>query len=199
MSCAALLAIFTWLPSPAWADSAALVAAMEVPTDDLLIAQIIGLPEAHGVRENLGALRPTAGERFAVLSTGPLSAFSQPGQDMGRHSELDDEVVFILQLRPPPGARALQFDFFFLSAELSEFVGSAYNDTFSAEVSGPAWSGDAARDSHNNPISINNVFFDVTESINLIGSGFGLGVGGGTGWLTATIPAQTGAPLTLLG
>jgi len=183
--------------SPAHADSAPLVEAMEVPSADLIMAQVVGLPPGHAVRANLGALRPTAGSSFAILSTGAVGQPPQGGVDMGRGGPQDDEVVFILQLRPPPSAKALQFDFFFLSAEYPEFVGSSYNDLFSAEVSGPAWSGDAARDHNDNPISINNVFFEVTSFAPLMGTGFGFGVGGGTGWLTATIPAAPGEPLTL--
>lgn len=192
-----MLAVSLLFLCAAHGDTDRMLDALDIPSGERLQAQVRGPAAAHGVRGNIGVVKPTAGADFVVLSTGTIGSMTQPGKDLTPSGEDGDSVVLSLQLLPPPGAQTLLFDFFFLSAEYPEFVGSSYNDIFSAEVSGSAWSGEAAKDAQGNPVSVNNVFFDVTRPLQLMGTGFGFGVGGGTGWLTATIPVASQQPVTL--
>ena len=133
-----------------------------------------------------------------------------------------DPVELNLTLQAPTNARSLSFRFYFMSAEYPEWVGSEFNDKFLAVVHSKAVGGgkptNVTFDARKNPITVNVGFFSVCESApicngsrknacgrsvaDLAGSGFeaddGLGpAGGGTGWLTTTVPVEPGETLTL--
>ena len=63
-----------------------------------------------------------------------------------------------------------------------------YNDTFEANITGSAFTGNAAIDSIGNMVNVNSAFFTVTSPQDLQNTGFGNGDGGGTGWLTILVP-----------
>lgn len=170
-----------------------------VPSADIVSAVLKGNKAASDVLTSLGILTPQEGADFAYLSTGRVGQSPEPGQDlppMGRPQ--GDRSTVTLTLTVPSNANSFAFDFYFLSAEYPEFVGSPYNDEFVAEVTGSAWSGNAALDSAGNAISVNSALFSVTQSSQLSGTGFDNGVGGGTGWLTVVVPATPGDSLTLV-
>jgi hypothetical protein len=91
----------------------------------------------------------------------------------------------------------MMFDFYFLSAEYPEFVGTQYNDKFEANITGSAYSGNAATDSMGNLVDVNSAFFTVVQSADLTGTGFENGVGGGTGWLTMIVPVDPSDVVTI--
>ena len=170
--------------------------AMDVPTADLISAALTSPPAAAGESTSLGVITPTAPTTFAGISTGILgSQTPMPGQDFGTSGVTDDYAIFEMDLLVPPGTNSLGFDFFFLSAEYPDYVGTNYNDTFEAEVTGILYTGNVAIDPSGNDISINSVLFAVTDPQALSGTGF---VGhGGTGWLTSMCPVQEGDTITL--
>lgn len=186
------------LPVVAAATPADLAASFAVPSTDVVSASVSGGSQSYDVLTSLGILTPTEGADFAILSSGKVGQSPEPGQDlppMGRPQ--GDAAKLTLELAVPSNANSFAFDFYFLSAEYPEYVGSPYNDVFEANVSGTAWSGNAAIDSAGNNITVNSALFSVTTSADLQGSGFDKGVGGGTGWLTAVVPADPGTTLTL--
>ena len=128
---------------------------------------------------------------------------------MGRPSEgqrlllgSDAESAFEVTLVVPPQAKGFAVDFIFFSAEYPEWLGYSYNDSFNIMLSSENINGNVAFDSLGNPISINNVLFDIcdgcaTSASTLAGTGYNGGVGGATGWLTTTVPVLSGETITL--
>lgn len=173
---------------------------------------------------------PRAGPDFVVLATGiavdaqdPAFVEPQPGTEfenqvahpdrmgpMGCRSLPDPSTVFdytelVLGLVVPTNARALSFDFNFMSAEFPEYVCMEYDDTFVAILDSQAYSGNISFDAMGNRVSINVGFFDVcdpwlhdgcTGNQELLGTGYEH-EGGGTGWLTTTAPVVPGEKITL--
>jgi hypothetical protein len=92
----------------------------------------------------LGTYFPTSGDTFAILSTG-LAASADTANISGSlstilggldNSQGDDMTQLSLELNIPPNVNCLSFDFAFYSEEFPEFVGTQYNDTFTAEIGG---------------------------------------------------------------
>jgi len=80
-----------------------------------------------------------------------------------------DLVRLQLSLHVPPAYNCLNFDFAFYSEEFPEFVGTIFNDTFTAQLNNPSLTvdgqsyivdapGNFAFDTQNNIISINTAF-----------------------------------------
>lgn len=129
---------------------------------------------ASVVSKPIGGL-PTSGGAFALLSTGDASIIDQPndsgssGADLGGASVRGDTdfdvTVLKLDVNVPSGANCMVgLDFRYYSDEYPEYVGSAYNDAFIAELDETSWttSGSAitapanfAFDPSGNPITIN--------------------------------------------
>jgi hypothetical protein len=170
--------------------------AMDVPAADLISATLTAPAAAAGEATSLGVITPTAPTNFAGLSTGILGSQSpMPGQDFGAMGVTDDYAILSLELLVPPGTNSLGFDFFFLSTEYPDYVGTNYNDSFEVDVDGILYTGNVAIDPSGNDISINSVLFAVTSAADLAGTGF---VGhGGTGWLTSMCPVQEGDTITM--
>ena len=174
--------------------------AMDIDATDVLSSTVTGDASAYDVFTDSGTITPTSGVNFAYLSTGDARSSSrQPGTDFApTGSPSGDTTELDLTLTVPKDAHSFGFDFYFLSAEYPEFVGSPYNDGFEANITGSAWSGNAAIDSKGHKISINSALFTVTKSADLTGTGFDKGVGGGTGWLTVIVPADPGDTIELV-
>jgi hypothetical protein len=75
-----------------------------------------------------------------------------------------DLATFSLELVPPPGARGIEFQFMFLSAEWPEYLCQEFNDTFLALLeSGATASGrptNISFDGNGNEVSVNIGFFE---------------------------------------
>ncbi len=161
--------------SPAGASEVA--AAMDVPTADLLVAEILDSdPNGAGVSTaRLGSWFPTTGSTFAILATG-LAADAALPNTAGSHSTIltgrnnsqgNDLVTLHLQLKVPSTANCASFDFAYYSEEYPEFLDSQYNDTFTAQlnsseivIQGSVVTATAnfAFDTQDNVISANTVF-----------------------------------------
>jgi hypothetical protein len=104
---------------------------------------------------------PTAGETYAVLSSGDINTVASvfdnpdneetsfdfvdqfappvpPGPDRGVDTE--DWTVLRVDVQVPLSANCLSLDYRFLSEEYPNFVGSQYNDAFFAEIDSTSWS-----------------------------------------------------------
>jgi hypothetical protein len=169
------------------------LAVVPPPPDPLPIAQAMAAPSvtvtgASWVAIPLGATVakvqssalagfPLAGSSFGVLSTGKVADVATPGAfastDAGGakvRGDTDFDVTILkIDLTVPGGANCLAFGFRFLSEEYPEFVGTAYNDAFVAEIDASTWT--TAGSTISAP---NNVAFDSSGdvvSINLTGLG----------------------------
>jgi hypothetical protein len=150
---------------------------------------------------------------------------------VGIANTVNDVINVKLQIRVPVNAKGLAFDFDFWSGEWPEFVCTTFNDSFIAYLGSKAFNNGAPEnmsfDAKNNPVSVNNGFFDrctpntmtgcagqkqVTAACpggaaELAGTGFeDVGSycgsanstgGGATGWLTSQAPVQGGEVITL--
>ena len=77
---------------------------------------------------------------------------------------VNDVIVVRLKLRVPANAKGLAFDFNFFTSEWPAFVCSEFNDAFLAVLQSKAFNGgkpeNISFDPNNNPVSVNNDFFD---------------------------------------
>ncbi len=157
-----------------------------------------GNASSRAVATSLGTITPKANCTMVLLSSGVAGAAdNQPGSDLGSGGSSGDTSSLTLQLQVPETAEGFSFQFYFLSAEYPEWVGSAYNDKFTATLTSGAYSGNVSYDEYGNAISINSLFFTVTSPSLLTGTGFA-SEGGGTGWLTTTAPLIGGEVATLV-
>lgn len=187
----------------------AVAQAMGIQSSDIISASLSGSdPRGIGIGTSpLGNFFPTEGSSFAILSTG-LAESAAWLNDQGNlsfkldglnNSQGNDLVQLALQLRIPPNMNCASFDFSFFSEEFPEFVGSGYNDTFTAELGGTnlTISGtqviaplNFAFDTEGNTISINTVF-NVT-------SGTGTTYDGMTSLLRAQTTVTPGATIDIV-
>ena len=107
---------------------------------------------------------PTQGSDYLILSTG--QADSVAGGDPSEFISTDlasaaagadgnDLTQLRVRLKPPGKATCIAFDFRFLSEEYPEYVGSAYNDIFTAELNESLFTVDG-----NQVVAPNNFAFD---------------------------------------
>ena len=171
--------------------------AMSIPSGDIVYQSLSADVSATAVPSNLGIIYPTDGSTMAELYTGMVGIGPQTGTDLGIYGESGDRTTFTVQLHVPSTANSMMFDFYFLSAEYPEYVNSDYNDKFEANISGTAYSGNAATDSLGNQVDVNSAFFTVTQSADLQGTMFDGGLGGGTGWLTMIVPVNPNDTVTV--
>jgi hypothetical protein len=163
------------------ATSAQLAAAMGVAPGDLAASDLMGSDVAGvGVSDApLGTFFPTRGSTFAILSSGRAADASLPNNQGSLSTHLgglntnqgDDLVRLHLQLNVPAGVNCANFDFAFYSEEFPEYVGSGYNDAFTAQLNNssltvtntltgtiPLAPGNFALDTEGNLITVNTVF-----------------------------------------
>jgi len=163
------------------ATAAQLAAAMDVAPGDLVSADLMGSdPAGVGVSNApLGYFFPTHGSTFAILSTGRAMSATQPNNEGDLSSELgglnnnqgNDLVRLHMQLHVPANVNCANFDFSYYSEEFPEWVGSSFNDAFTAQLNDPTISvsdtvtgsvvyapHNFALDSLGNVISVNTVF-----------------------------------------
>ncbi len=186
-----------------------LAQAMGIQPSDVISASLNGSdPRGVGIGTRpLGNFFPTEGNSFAILSTG-LAASADAPNNLGNLSfELDglnnsqgnDLVQLALRLQVPQDMNCANFDFAFFSEEFPEFVGSIYNDTFTAELGGTnlTISGNQviaplnfAFDTKGNIISINTVFNVISDTATTYD--------GMTSLLRAQTPVTPGATIDIV-
>ncbi len=107
--------------------------------------------------------------------------------------DVHDVISLKLQIKAPANAQGIQFDFNFHSGEWPEYVCSTFNDGFIAFLTSSAFKGgggdNMSFDSKNNPVSVNNGFFDRCTPNTKTGCAGSL-VGNPSG--TAACPGGTG-------
>jgi hypothetical protein len=140
----------------------------------------------------------------------------------------NDSVLLRLRIRVPTNAQSFSYDFRYFSAEYAVWQCSAFNDFFLAllttSAAGIPADHNISFDSLNNPVSVNNGFFEVCQprgcnvcpagTGDLSGTGMelqpvtcgapgpkcpssGTATGGGTKWLTTKAPVVPGEVITL--
>jgi hypothetical protein len=121
-------------------------------------------------------------------------------------SQIFDSADLRLTIRVPTNAKSFSYQFKFYSAEYPTFVCTKYNDFYlallSTQAAGIPADHNISFDANNDPVSINNAFFQVCDGCSagtneLVGTGMGLSDGGGTLWLTTTAPVVPGEELTI--
>ena len=125
----------------------------------------------------LGRYFPTNGNTFAILSTGLAAHADAPNAegDLSTmltgldNSQGNDMSQLSLELTIPPSVNCLGFDFAFYSEEFPEFVGTAFNDTFTAEIGGTNLSIVA-----NEVVAPLNFAFGAVEEIISVNTAFGV-------------------------
>ncbi len=92
---------------------------------------------------------PTHGSTYAILTTGDAGLAAKPNDSGGSGAGLGgasvrgdsdfDVTILKVDLAVPSGSNCLSLDFRFLSEEYPEYVGSAFNDAFVAELDASTW------------------------------------------------------------
>lgn len=122
--------------TPATAND--LTAALDITPEFLMGATLQGPDVSSSVLDGgWGVVGPRWGNSFAVLSTGVIGTIPEPGTDMGAGNADGDIVTLEINLDVPEGFTRLSFDYNFVSAESPDFVGSLYNDRFTATLIEP--------------------------------------------------------------
>jgi len=146
------------------------------------------------VRSSLGVISPYNAPTFGFMSTGnvnnveALEDYDYPGS--GPDTSAGDRAAFSFDIEVPEYANSFSFNFFFLSREYPEWVGSAYNDTFEVHLVSNAYNGQIVFDAFGNEVTVNNALFSVVDAASLAGTGFD--ADGGTGWVTTIAPCEGG-------
>jgi len=141
---------------------------------DFVILPPQGNPAGYSNRKI--AKFPTRGTHFSILSSGNVKASTRKNKSESLSHDnrgpvlrgTSDAVMMRLKFRVPKGKNCLSFEFKFLSDEFPEYVNSAFNDAFIAELDKTTWDSSRnnpviesprnfARDSRGNPIRVNTV------------------------------------------
>lgn len=161
-------------------------------------------PTANGASGPLTPHFPPTNGSFALLTSGDVSVAPGPNDESGAgvdngHAARGafDVSILRLDLNVPSDADCISFRVMFASEEYPEFVGSAFNDGFIAELDNSTWSvsgqdisapDNFAFDPNGDVISINSPFF---SSENVI-TDTGMEYDGATPMLVARTPASPG-------
>lgn len=90
--------------------------------------------------------------------------FPKPASGCKQENAVNDVVSLKLELKAPPNAGGVRFDFNFYSGEWPAYICSPFNDGFIAYLTAKGFNdgqGDnMSFDKDNNPVSVNNGFFD---------------------------------------
>ena len=146
---------------------------------------------------------PTNGSTFTILTTGDSSLADQPndsessGASVGYNSpsrgDANDPTTLGVSFNVPSNSNCLNFDYKFFSEEFPEFVGSAFNDRFIAELDATNWV--AAGESSTSPLDFAAKGTQV--SINSIGpTAVSAANAAGTTYDAATATITTKTPVT---
>lgn len=134
---------------------------------------------ANGVGDSPLSNFPTNGSTFTILTSGDAASADDPNAEGHKTTDLSggnvrgdtdlDVSVFTVDLQVPETANCLSFDFQFYSEEYPEWVGSAFNDAFIAELDNSNWTTSGSEIS-----APNNFAFDADNdvvSVNAVGLG----------------------------
>jgi hypothetical protein len=92
------------------------------------------------------------------------SGFPKPANGCQNDPKVNDVIDVKLVVKAPPNATGFKFDFDFYSSEWPGYICSTFNDSFIAYLSAKGFNNgvpdNVSFDSKNNPVSVNNGFFD---------------------------------------
>jgi hypothetical protein len=180
----------------------AVMAAAEIDMSQVISSSIDtqgSSPTMFDVRSSLGVISPYNAPTFGLMSTGnvnnieSLEDYDYPGS--GGDTSAGDRAAFSFDIEVPEYANSFSFNFYFLSREYPEWVGSKYNDTFEVHLLSDAYQGQIVFDAFGNEVTVNNALFTVVNSADLVGTGFD--ADGGTGWVTTIAPCTGGETMYL--
>jgi hypothetical protein len=177
-----------------------------------------------------GYVAPNGGSDFGSDSSPPAGYLAQHGGALPASascygncpagSGANDSINVRAQIRVPTNAQSFSYKFRFFSSEFWTYSCTEFNDFYLALLTSAAPGIPADKnisfDSVNNPVSVNNGFFDVcqvrgcqtcpagtgalsgTGMENAASSSFGTGAtGGATNWLLTTAPVVPGETMTI--
>jgi hypothetical protein len=169
-----------------------------------------------------GYVAPNSGSSFTNSSNPPTAYLAAHGNALPSSAGCSgacpsgsgayDGVNLRLTLRAPTNAKSFSYQFRFFSSEYWTWQCTSFNDFYLTQLVSGAAGIPADRnisfDTKNNPVSVNNGFFDLctTKGCNtcpggtaeLAGTGMTIGsTGGGTKWLQTTSPIVPGEVFTL--
>jgi hypothetical protein len=167
--------------------------------------EICSATDANAVSSIENAVMTPVGGTFGLMTSGDSSLASPNTEDggAGRSNQTsargaNDVSILRLDINVPEGANCLSLDVAFMSEEYPEFVGSAFNDGFIAELDTSTWVVDGesitaddnfAFDTTGNIISINSPFFSTENVVEATGTEYD----GSTPLLIARTPVTPGA------
>lgn len=94
-------------------------------------------------------------------STGTLpDGFPKAAEGCKQDDETHDVIDVVLELKAPKNAGGFTFDFDFFSSEWPTYICSEFNDGFLAYLTSKAGEANVSFDQNQNPVSVNNGFFD---------------------------------------
>jgi uncharacterized repeat protein (TIGR01451 family) len=151
---------------------------------------------------------PTVGSSYAILTSGNATLADDANTAGGSGASLGganvrgntdfDVTILRIDLNVPTGSNCLTFDFRFLSEEYPEYVGSAFNDAFIAELDNSTWTtsgstisapNNFAFDPSGDVISVNSSGQTSMSAANAAGTTYD----GATPLLSASTPITAGA------
>ncbi len=104
------------------------------------------------------------GDMLGNYSSDILPGYPKSTAGCSASTEVNDVIVVRLKLRVPANAKGIGFDFNFFTSEWPSFVCSTFNDGFLAVLQSKAFNNgkpeNISFDPNNNPVSVNNDFFD---------------------------------------
>ena len=210
-------AFATVTPETGAAGALAIAQALASPSANVTGASFVTTPPngtPNGISNGALAGFPTVGSTFGILTNGNINSVPNPGtfastNDGGgniRGNSDYDVSILKTDLNVPAGANCVAFDFKFLTEEYPNFVGSAYNDAFIAELDNSTWTtsgstisapNDFAFDGSGNVVSVNSTGIGGISAANGAGTAFdssgGDPNGGATGILHAATQITAGA------
>jgi hypothetical protein len=176
------------------------VLSLGVPAADTVSIQLSeGSQDMLGSVSSQGVITATDAPMGLIYTGRVNNMTSCQDDDMQPSGQNGDTATIRVQLTAPAGMHSFKFNFYFLSREYPDFVGSAYNDVFSVSQQSSVYNGNITFDQGGNVIDVNTALFSVTNQALLTGTGFDCGHrGGGTGWLTTISPCVPGETFTLM-
>jgi hypothetical protein len=153
---------------------------------------------------------PPAG--YLAAHGGALPAAQGCNGNCAAGAGANDSINLRLEIRVPTNALSFAYQFRYFTGEYKHWTCSIYNDFYLALLTSNAMGlpadGNISFDALNNPVSVNNGFFDVcpiqgcytcpSGTAPLLGTGMDTGgYGGGTDWLQTTAPVVPGETMVL--
>ncbi len=183
----------------AYATAWDVIQSLGIPANDIVdVTMAPGTEDMLGTMSSQGAIAATYPPMGLIYTGRQTNMISCQDDDMPGVLEAGDSVAIMVTLQVPANMHSFKFNFYFLSREYPDYVGSEFNDAFTVMQSSSIFNGNIVFDQGGNVIDVNTALFTVTNQALLVDTGFDCGYrGGGTGWLTTISPAVPNEQFTL--